>query len=1634
MSNILNLPPNSHDGIYKGFLHKDGGIQSILENGKKLEIEKDEFHLCSAVLQSEKTYEFKNATNKEILTKLFQDSSCIFEQGKSNFNDFIICRLVVLDDKKRNLTGTAKEIINILQSEKSCNVTEDAKEEFKKEKGGSVSDKGIKKNDLEFKVTEQELPYKGNPNAKWVKVTYTGKGGETLMQGVAIDLYGSKEKAIESAKEKIKSILKKESEKQELQDLIDLFKEAVKENPKDQESKDLLELYEENLKEFDTKFEGGGLINRKLTYLGEVGGDKIGQKSSLEKAKSLEKQGISNEEIRQETGWFLNPHDKKWRFEISDEDFEIVHDFDKLKSYVVKNEKKGLILKMSYFIKHDKLFEAYPEFKDLLFCLIIDEEKNISAATTTTKREKNIAFIYYNLYNEKQRIREYLSIRLQSNGGSFDSEGGVHESSPIRTKNEGAGFGIGESEGEISTRINSFRKNILIHELQHLIQIREGFGGGSSDESERKRLLIEKQLNWGELNDVQKVVLDLEAKKYYLNSSGEIEARDVDNRMNLNDEERKNIQPLSSVEVDSNYITSIPEEPIFENGGELNAEEAIVNAPCINKKFKFVESSDYNEYRKGGSVNVMSKSELKEFYNTKEGKELDRQTHYKWKKLVNMSKSELEKFYNSEEGKEAGLSASEAKEKGIDSGRESARWILKMKDIPYAEWTSDMWRWAKKQISFISRMSGMKGDLYDEKGNKTRKHTALLIWGHDPEKYEDGGEIKGNSEAFDKAINKMISDGTNPDGKKNQIAVTAEFIRDFDLENDVLIKAKYVDLSYWVKKAIPTMVDTYRAFTDSLYAREKAFEIGAAASKNFMYSFHCPDVPKFIPNWIKKAKKELKLQSPYLTKDTIEYANAYLLRVEAFVPVALKFEQIKSKIGLRKELTEEEKAQKERQKIQDDIYNSMPVINKESLSKLVLDIQEAVKPLEIEIYNREVKRYKGLCEEYSVKTEKITAKELERIIPFFSSAFNYKSTPAYEKTKKGYNEWVDYITNISLKPNWGSVVEDEVKSYVETLKWKLIASVIKNFDRVSSPIKEIKQQYLTVGVSGFEGSYLVEFKNGGSFIFKTEAIGAGGYNIQVFHFRYISNFTDVKMPDGSKGNWYDLVSDDEFENGGEIKSTETKPIRFEAGKKLTEIEKKEVYKNLNDSYKVNNRPVTEENDRIVWLGNASDYMTKSDITGRLLRWYIYLPDGRIAHPTEVFGDSVTMSEIDRVQKNIESNEFWAKREYDQVFESLQKQDEVSKVVNAIHTAITYGAKFKEEYDSSDIGKKHKRVRLLFENGNNLNVPEYVINTKGSYLGIEKSDWVKHKIGEVRNKFLNFQLSEIDWEKFYNENIQFVNSDDKMENGGEVEDFDFMSLFNEESTEEKDSREKQYKITEEQEKEEWYHKSRFSKTWASTFKEAVEKTVKSYFDAKATYEDWGSREYKSNKGVVYAGGDDIHGSIYTIGGINENRRQRTMAGAKMQMDEAVDDLKELGLNKDEISDLIGGNKFVNGGKVLVNKVSVYQTNFSGLSFSDLGGYFESNFTDVIDLEDEKLILKDAPIFLFFKNPYDTRYSSKISIDDVIGAVIPKKMEKDARNIFDKRFISYTTYSDDANNEDKMEAIKKLADINEDIILN
>lgn len=125
-------------------------------------------------------------------------------------------------------------------------------------------------------------------------------------------------------------------------------------------------------------------------------------------------------------------------------------------------------------------------------------------------------------------------------------------------------------------------------------------------------------------------------------------------------------------------------------------------------------------------------------------------------------------------------------------------------------------------------------------------------------------------------------------------------------------------------------------------------------------------------------------------------------------------------------------------------------------------------------------------------------------------------------------------------------------------------------------------------------------------------------------------FTGIKYKAGTiwggakKGDLnYVIFNEDDAKIVGNTKfSLKSKPVRFEAGKKLSDEEKEEVLSTLKDAYKVNGVPYHIEEtaggkEKRVYEPTADSYVV-SDITNRPLRYYITLPDGRVAHPTEVY--------------------------------------------------------------------------------------------------------------------------------------------------------------------------------------------------------------------------------------------------------------------------------------------------------------------------------------------------------------------------------------------------------------------------------
>lgn len=135
-------------GLFIGKPHSKGGIPSeIVETGKQIEIEGDEYYICREAYHSDEVLEFKQKTNKEILDYIYTEYTCKLVQDKMKVGDFIVCKIVVKDNLKHDRKGTISEILNEMQGEKSCKV-ENESQYFKD--GGFVCPVGTKIQTLIF--------------------------------------------------------------------------------------------------------------------------------------------------------------------------------------------------------------------------------------------------------------------------------------------------------------------------------------------------------------------------------------------------------------------------------------------------------------------------------------------------------------------------------------------------------------------------------------------------------------------------------------------------------------------------------------------------------------------------------------------------------------------------------------------------------------------------------------------------------------------------------------------------------------------------------------------------------------------------------------------------------------------------------------------------------------------------------------------------------------------------------------------------------------------------------------------------------------------------------------------------------------------------------------------------------------------------------------------------------------------------------------------------------------------------------------------------------------------------------------------------------------------------------------------
>jgi hypothetical protein len=211
------------------------------------------------------------------------------------------------------------------------------------------------------------------------------------------------------------------------------------------------------------------------------------------------------------------------------------------------------------------------------------------------------------------------------------------------------------------------------------------------------------------------------------------------------------------------------------------------------------------------------------------------------------------------------------------------------------------------------------------------------------------------------------------------------------------------------------------------------------------------------------------------------------------------------------------------------LLSNIPILSYQKLKELIEQIKVDLIPLEELVYEQEYERYSKLIKENIGETKK--EEGFDVVVPMWDEVYNteseYKKEPSFGRDYRGnpYMENVKYIKLNSLKSNWEKNLSSWVKEYVANLKMAIIIAIMRNFQSINMPIQFIERLTIEVGKKGFEGSYKFTFENGSSFVMNFQGIGAGGYNIQSYHFRYLTKFSDVKLADGSKGgtNYYDIT-------------------------------------------------------------------------------------------------------------------------------------------------------------------------------------------------------------------------------------------------------------------------------------------------------------------------------------------------------------------------------------------------------------------------------------------------------------------------------------------------------------------------------
>ena len=283
-----------------------------------------------------------------------------------------------------------------------------------------------------------------------------------------------------------------------------------------------------------TKIYGSAKSNSINSFAGEKALNANANK--LSKAKAMLEKGEDEVGIWQKTGWFKDK-DGAWKFEIDDSPAKI------------KNQNAD---KLGDLLEHKELFKAYPELKDIKIKKIIDEKVEKLGYYDPNKKE-----IAINNIGDKSTLMHEVQHAIQNiegfaRGGEYD----IVWNAAVRTIEK-------KYENELA-KLEKIANEAWKKEEPLQKAYIELFDKGLKDSPEAQRLLKEREpyfkkgreannkirnIKWA-IEDEKNAITDKDMYEAYQKIHGEVEARNVQNRLNLNKKDRA--YPYETFDVNPN--------------------------------------------------------------------------------------------------------------------------------------------------------------------------------------------------------------------------------------------------------------------------------------------------------------------------------------------------------------------------------------------------------------------------------------------------------------------------------------------------------------------------------------------------------------------------------------------------------------------------------------------------------------------------------------------------------------------------------------------------------------------------------------------------------------------------------------------------------------------------------------------------------------------------------------------------------------------------------------------------------------------------------------------------------------------------------------------------------------------------